>query len=91
MASAIFVVTIVLIRAPSSGIPESSLIWLNSYSPKRQPDILPVRVIYSPDFVSLTYTPRRSASGSVASTKSASFSLASFNASSNASSASGFG
>ena len=42
-------------------------------------------------FLSLTRTPRRSASGSVARTRSASTSLASFSPSSNASAASGFG
>ena len=64
---------------------------LKIYSAISIADILPVNVTYSPVFVSLQYTPRRSASGSVASTISASFSLASFRASSQASGFSGFG
>ena len=54
------------------------------------PDIFPVKVTYSPVLVSLQYTPRRSASGSVASTMSAPTSFASFKASSNAFGDSGF-
>ena len=64
---------------------------LKIYSAISIPDIFPVNVTYSPVFVSLQYTPRRSASGSVASTMSASTSFASFNASSNAFGDSGFG
>lgn len=61
------------------------------YSAISMADIFPVKVTYSPLFVSLQYTPRRSASGSVARTRSASFSFASLSASSHASGFSGFG
>ena len=91
MALAISVVTIVSTNAGFSGIMFIFVFSLKIYSAINIPDIFPVKLIYSPVFVSLAYTPSLSASGSVASTISASFSFASLSANSQAFSSSGLG
>ena len=63
----------------------------NMYSERSSPVMFPVIGMYLFVFLSFAYTPSLSASGSVASTMSASFSSASFKASSNAFLSSGLG
>lgn len=91
IAFAISVETIDSTSTGFSGIELFARFCPRIYSAISIADMFPVNVTYSPLFVSLQYTPRRSASGSVARTRSASFSFASFNASSHASGFSGFG
>ena len=73
----ILVVTMVVTRAGFSGILPVAVRSRRMYSAISMPDIFPVKDTYSPVLESFAYTPRRSASGSVARTMSASFSLAS--------------
>ena len=91
IASAKFDDTIVLINAPFAGISLLSFFWDNSYSAIRSPDIFPVNEWYSPVFESFAYTPNLSASGSFASTTSASTFSANSSANLNAFASSGFG
>ena len=66
----------VVTRAGFSGIVPVTVLSLKMYSAISMPDIFPVKETYSPVAESFAYTPRRSASGSVARTMSASFSFA---------------
>ena len=76
MGLVILVVTMVVTSAGFSGMVLTAVLSLKIYSAISMPDILPVKDTYSPVLESLAYTPSLSASGSVASTISASFSFA---------------